>query len=327
MALSEDDLIARYFAPLAGEGAFGLRDDAAQISPPTGYDLVLTKDLLVSDGHFFACDPPFDIARKLIRVNLSDLAAKGAVPFGFLLGLALPQDVSEDWLADFAAGLSQDSRAYHFQLLGGDTVKGSLTLSLTALGLVPKGRMVKRFGAQAGNRLYVTGTIGDAALGLKIRLAAGEDQGWIAALSPAARDFLLERYLLPQPRVGLADAMQAYAQSGMDISDGFIGDLRKMMRVSRVSALVHLADVPFSSAASEAIRYAPHLLTTALTGGDDYELLATVAPEQCVEFEAAARDIGVALTRIGDVTHAGESLFIGRDGVAHPFDKASFSHF
>ena len=327
MALSEEDLIARYFAPLAGEGAFGLRDDAASIAPPSGYDFVITKDMLVSGGHFCADDPPFEIARKLMRVNLSDLAAKGAVPFGFFLGLALPQDISENWLADFAAGLAQDARDFHFQLLGGDTVKGSLTLSLTALGLVPKGKMVKRFAAQAGDRLYVTGTIGDAALGLKIRMNAPEDRGWIAALPSQAREFLVQRYLLPQPRNQLAQAMQAYAHAGMDISDGFVGDLRKMMRVSQTRAHVVLSDVPLSEAARTAIAHAPHVFDAALTGGDDYELLAAVAPHHCVAFEAASREAGLALACIGEVFSAGETVFLGADSKPQHFDKASFSHF
>eukprot|EP01037_Dinobryon_pediforme_P013919 gene13919-14036_t len=330
MALSEDDLIARYFAPLAGEGAFGLRDDAAQLSPPAGYDIVITKDMLVSGGHFFADDPPFDIARKLMRVNLSDLAAKGAQPWGFLLGLALPQGFSEEWLAGFAAGLAQDAREFGFQLLGGDTVKGPSTLSLTALGLVPSNGMVRRFGAKAEDRLYVTGTIGDAALGLKIRLNRPEDQGWIAALSVQNREFLKDRYLLPRPRNVFGAAMQAYAHAGMDISDGFIGDLRKMMRVSGTSARVNLAQVPLSDAAKATIESAPHVLDIALTGGDDYELLASVPTQNIDSFEAAAQNCGLRLTCIGQVGSANvpeQALFIRQDGTAQIFAQGSFSHF
>ena len=186
--LGEDDLIARYFAPLAGPAGLGLRDDAALVRPPAGEDLVLTADALVAGVHFFADDPPGAIARKALRVNLSDLAAKGARPLGFLLTLALPEEWREDWLGAFAAGLGADARTYDCPLIGGDTVStpGPLTLSVTALGSVPEGRMARRTGVKPGDRLYVTGTIGDAALGLKIRQGRGPD------ISEADKAFLIE---------------------------------------------------------------------------------------------------------------------------------------
>ena len=164
----EDELIARFFAPLAGPAGLGLRDDAALLKPPPGDDLVLTTDALVAGVHFFADDPPGAIARKALRVNLSDLAAKGARPLGFLLSLALPRDWSEDWLTAFADGLGADASAYDCPLAGGDTVAtpGPLTLSVTAFGAVRPGRMVLRSGVKPGDRLYVTGTVGDAAIGL-----------------------------------------------------------------------------------------------------------------------------------------------------------------
>ncbi|MBL8589849.1 MAG: thiamine-phosphate kinase, partial [Methylobacteriaceae bacterium] len=248
--LSEDDLIARYFAPIAGEGAFALKDDAARYAPPPGCDLVLTCDALVAGVHFFADDPPDAIARKALRVNLSDLAAKGADPAGFLLSLALPADWREDDLAAFARGLGEDARAYGCPLLGGDTVKtpGPLTLSVTAFGTTPAGRMVKRFAVQAGDALYVTGTIGDAALGLALRREAG----LAPRLTPQHRDALRERYLLPRPRLSSARAMRAHARAGMDVSDGLVGDLTKMLRASGVGARVELPRGPLSDAARAA---------------------------------------------------------------------------
>src|SRR5271165_737136 len=212
---SEDELIARFFAPYAGPAALGLRDDAALLSPPPGCDLVLTTDALVAGVHFFADDPPQSIARKALRVNLSDLAAKGARPLGFLLSLALPPDWTEPWLNAFAAGLASDAKTYDCPLAGGDTVAtpGPLTLSITAYGAVPAGRMALRSGVKAGDRLYVTGTIGDAAIGLGIR--AGKGPG----LPQAEREYLLGRYLTPQPRVALAKAMSVYAHGGIDVSD------------------------------------------------------------------------------------------------------------
>ncbi len=226
--LSEDELIARFFAPYAGPAGLGLRDDAALLTPPAGCDLVLTTDALVAGVHFFADDAPAAIARKALRVNLSDLAAKGARPLGFLLSLALPADWTEAWLAAFAAALGDDGALYGCPLAGGDTVKtpGPLTLSIAAFGAVPSGRMAARTGVRPGDRLYVTGTIGDAAIGLRLR------QGRDPDLTSAERKFLVGRYLEPQPRVALAPAMAAHANGGMDVSDGFVGDLTKMLRVS-----------------------------------------------------------------------------------------------
>ena len=187
----EDELIARYFAPLAGSAGLGLKDDVALLKPPAGRDLVVTTDALVAGVHFFADDPPDAIARKALRVNLSDLAAKGAEPIGFTLDLALPDDWTADWLAAFAAGLGDDAAAYRCPLIGGDTVRtpGPLTLAITAIGAVEPGRFASRGGVRPGDRLYVTGTIGDAALGLRLRLGQGP------TLAEADRLRLLERYL------------------------------------------------------------------------------------------------------------------------------------
>ena len=320
----EDDLIARYFAPLAGPAGLGLKDDAALISPPPGEDLVLTVDALVGGVHFFNDDPPDAIARKALRVNLSDLAAKGARPLGFLLALALPPGWTADWLEAFAAGLGDDARVFGAPLLGGDTVKtpGPLTLSITAFGAVSPGAMPARTGARAGDRIYVSGSIGDAALGLRLRLGRGPE------ISEAARAFLLDRYLLPLPRLGLIPAMAAYARGGMDVSDGFVGDLSKMLRVSGVSARIDLARLPLSAAAAEAVAVDPALFEIAATGGDDYELLASVPPANAEGFEASAAAAGIAVTALGEVVEGAEApIFVGRDGRVAEFRRGSFSHF
>lgn len=327
-ALSEDDLIARFFAPIAGAGAFALKDDAATLTPPPGCDLVVTVDALVAGVHFFADDPPDAIARKALRVNLSDLAAKGADPLGFLLALSLPKDWSADRLAAFAQGLAQgfgdDARAFGCPLLGGDTTStpGPLTLSVTAFGATPRGAMVKRFTVAPGDALYVTGTIGDAALGLACRNADPA----LAALAPAARAVLEDRYLLPRPRLALARAMRAHARAGMDVSDGFVGDLAKMLRASGCGARVELSRVPFSPAAREALRLAPALRDAALTGGDDYELLAAVAPENATAFESAVTQAGGQATRVGAAC-AGAAVFVEQDGTPRRFAHGSFQHF
>jgi len=319
----EDDLIARYFAPIAGQAGLGLKDDAALLTPEPGRDLVLTADALVAGVHFFADDPADAIARKALRVNLSDLAAKGSSPLGFLLSLALPPDWTADWLAEFARGLGEDAQTYDCPLLGGDTVKtpGPLTLSITAMGSVETGRMAARTGVRPGDRLYVSGTVGDAALGLRLRLGQGP------ALSEAHRLHLLDRYLLPRPRLVLAPAM-ALAHGGMDVSDGLIGDLAKMLRVSGVSASIDLARLPLSDAASAAIAADPALFEIAATGGDDYELLAAVPPENASAFEAAAAKAGVGVALVGvAVEGAAPPRFVGREGREVSFGHGAFSHF
>jgi thiamine-monophosphate kinase len=322
--LGEFDLIARYFAPLAGPAGLELRDDAALMRLAPGEDLVLTADALVAGVHFFADDPPGAIARKALRVNLSDLAAKGARPLGFLLTLALPSDWRDDWLAAFAKGLGADVSAFNCPLIGGDTVStpGPMTLSVTAIGSVAQGRMAKRTGVRAGDRLYVTGTIGDAAIGLKVRLGHGPD------ISQVHNAFLLERYLIPEPRVALINAMAAHANGGMDVSDGFVGDLAKMLDVSGVSARVPIYRLPLSPAGRAAIAADPDLFEVAATGGDDYEVLASASPSSASAFEAAAAAAGVPLTFVGEAVEGREPpSFIGADGNAVVFARAAYSHF
>jgi thiamine-monophosphate kinase len=320
----EDELIARYFAPLAGPAGLGLRDDAALLRPPSAHDLVLTTDALVAGVHFFADDPPEAIARKALRVNLSDLAAKGARPLGFLLALALPRDWREDWLKAFASGLGADAAAYDCPLVGGDTVgtPGPLTLSVTAFGAVPSGRMAMRSGVKPGDRLYVTGTIGDAAIGLGLHQGRGPD------LVQAERDFLLDRYLNPRPRVALAKVMSSLTNAGMDVSDGFVGDLTKMLAVSGVCARVPIYRLPLSQPARAAIAANPDLFAVAATGGDDYEILASVGPESAPAFEAEAAAVGVPVACVGEALEGfGPPRFIGPDGGRVTFARGSYSHF
>lgn len=311
---TEDELIACIFAPIAGPAALGLKDDAALIAA-SAEPTVATVDMLVGGVHFFPDDPPALIAKKALRVNLSDLAAKGAEPVGFLLSLALPGDWTNDWLTAFAAGLAEDARGYAAPLLGGDTAAtpGPLTISITALGRAP--RFVPRTGARPGDAIYVSGTIGDAAVGLALR----RDPALAARLSPAARDHLLDRYLLPRPRLDLAPLLRAHASAAMDVSDGLAGDLAKLCRVSGVSAIVEAPLVPLSTAAREAMALAPELFETALTGGDDYEILFAAG---------SAFRAGEGVARIGEIV-AGTAPPLFRDAAKKPlnFGKLSFSHF
>jgi thiamine-monophosphate kinase len=324
----EERLIAKYFAPLARHpGALGLTDDAAMLTPPSGSDLVLTKDALVAGVHFFPDDPPDAVARKALRVNLSDLAAKGAAPAGFLLALALPADVDDAWLKNFAAGLGADAETYSCPLLGGDTVKtpGPLLVSVTALGFVPEGKMVQRRGARPGDSIIVTGTIGDAALGLLLRQDGEAARRW--KLDDAMRTHLLDRYLLPQPRNLLATLMQTEASAAMDVSDGLAGDLGKLCRASGVSADIDVARVPLSDASRVALNAEPNLIETILAGGDDYEILCIVPQAQAEAFLTGAKALGVQATAIGRIV-AGEGVpRLLRDGKPLSLGKTSFSHF
>jgi thiamine-monophosphate kinase len=325
----EDRLIATYFRPIAWHpGALGLLDDAAVLTPPAGCDLVLTKDALVAGVHFFADDPPGAIARKALRVNLSDLAAKGATPVGFLMALALPDGVTGAWLKAFAEGLGADARTYGCALLGGDTVKtpGPLMVSITAFGSLPGGTMVHRSGAKAGDRVFVTGTIGDAALGLKLRREAEAARRW--KLDATMGDHLAGRYLLPQPRNALAEALRAHASAAIDVSDGLAGDLGKLCRASSVSAEIDAARVPLSDAARAALAAEPALIETILTGGDDYEIVCTVGEGEAEKFRAAARAAGVPVADIGRIVAGdGAPRFVGADRRVLSFAQASFSHF
>ena len=325
----EDRLLARYFRPLATHaGAFGLLDDAATLMPPPGHDVVLKTDAIVGGVHFFTDDPPDMIAKKALRVNLSDLAAKGAKPAGFLLSLALPDATGEEWLDIFARGLGGDADAYGCPLLGGDTVRtpGPVTISIAAFGTLPHGTMVPRGGARPGDRLVVTGTIGDAALGLLLRRDPGTAKRW--QLDGRQRDHLVERYLLPQPRNAIADALRRYASAAMDVSDGLVGDLGKLCAVSGAAADIEIARVPLSDAGHKAIASEPALIETALTGGDDYEVVATVPAAAIDGLVAEAKAAGVKLTEIGEIREGRSTVhFLDRAGNPVMFKKTSFSHF
>lgn len=327
---SEDELIAAFFAPIAGPAGLGLRDDAARLSPDPSEELVATVDLLVAGVHFFAEDPPELIAKKSLRVNLSDLAAKGARPLGFLLGLALPQDWTPQWLASFAAGLGEDGAAFACPLIGGDTSKtpGPLTIAITALGAVPKGAMVPRAGVVSGDMLYVSGTIGDAALGLKLRGRRETPPRWQSVLNAPAKAFLADRYLLPQPRLALAEALRENAHAAMDVSDGLAGDLAKMLRLTGMTAEIALAQIPFSSAVREALRADPGLAETLIAGGDDYEIICAVPPDRAAAFEALVSGAGVAVAPIGTAREGtAPPSFRCPDGAFLRPARPSFAHF
>jgi thiamine-monophosphate kinase len=323
----EDTLIARYFKPLATDpGAFNLADDAA-ILKAHGEDVVVTTDAIVEGVHFLKDDPPDTIARKALRVNLSDLAAKGADPAGFVLTLAL-RGVDEAWLTAFARGLGSDAGLFGCPLLGGDTVStpGPLTVSITAFGRVAEGRMVHRGGAKPGDRVVVTGTIGDAALGLDV-LKGGPVAAALVddAVAEAA---LVGRYRVPQPRNALAKAVREHASAAMDVSDGLAGDLAKLCEASGVSAVIDAPSIPLSAAAATLLARGTLDIETVVSGGDDYEILCAIPENNYEAFTQAAGLAGVPVTSIGTVIAAASvPRFLDIEGRDIVLKRLSYSHF
>jgi len=325
----EDEIIARYFRPLAKHpAAFGLIDDCAALAAPAGSDLVLKTDAIVGGVHFFPDDPADKVAQKALRVNLSDLAAKGAKPEGFLLALALPKVIDRNWLKAFARGLGKDAEAFGCPLLGGDTDRtpGPVTIAITAIGTLPRGSMVLRSGAEPDDRVFVTGTIGDAALGLVLRQDTAAAARW--DLSSREAKHLAERYLVPQPRNVIAEALRQHASAAMDVSDGLVGDFTKLCTASGVSAEIDTMRVPLSNGARRALAAEPAMLERALTGGDDYEIVCTLPPKKVASFQAAAAKAGVPVVEIGVMTKgAAPPRFLDGSGKPLTFKQLSFSHF
>ena len=312
---AEFALIARHFRPLAGPGALDLGDDAAVFAPPAGRELVVAADAMVAGVHFLPDDPPDLVGRKLLRTNLSDLAAMAAVPLGYLMTVSAPRATPDAWFAGFAAGLAADQAEFGVSLLGGDTTStpGPVSLSLTILGHVAPNAALRRAGAREGDGLWVSGCIGDGALGL---LAA---RGEIADTD----GYLAGRYRLPRPRLALGQAVAGIAHAGLDVSDGLVQDTGHLCRAGGVGAVIEAASVPLSAAARRADR-----LALCLTGGDDYELLLAVPPGRTAALLAAAARAGVPVSRIGGF-HAGPPRVIVRaaDGTDMPFAAGGWSHF
>ncbi len=311
-------LIRKYFAPLAAgfSGALDLEDDACTYAPPAGHDLVLTADALVEDRHYLSSDAADLVARKMLRVNLSDLAAKGAKPVGYLMTIALGPDIDEAWIAKFSAGLAADQQEYGLSLMGGDTVAtpGPTTLSLTALGIVPTGKALRRRGAKPGDRLYVSGTIGDGILGLKVL------KGELLDLAAAHRDALADRYHLPQPRMALGAALLSGGKvtAAMDVSDGLVADAGHISESSRCGLVIRADRVPLSAGAQEALADDLDLLPLLLSGGDDYELLFTAG---------AGFALPANVTEIGEVVSGTGVKLLDRDGAEIPMRSGGWQHF
>ncbi len=326
----EFDLITRLFEPLtAGEpGAFNLSDDAAVITPPPGKDIVVTSDTIVAGVHFLRTDPPQSVAVKLLAVNLSDLAAMGATPHAYTLAAAWPRDISADWLAAFAAGLGAAQSAAYVNLVGGDTVAtpGPMTLNITAFGLVPPGMAVLRSGAAPGDHLFVSGTIGDAALGLKVL-----DEDMPAPISDEDRAVLTGRYREPTARLNLGQAISGVASAAIDISDGLIADLRHLADASNVHVTINADNIPLSDASRRAVELTPDLYGLIYNGGDDYELAFTIPAGHVAEFRTIAATIGTNVSEIGRVFESrgkGDNVsLVDGDGADMKVPKEGYQHF
>ena len=309
--LGEFERIDRYFKPLAAEfeGSLELSDDAALLPVPPGETVVVTTDAMVEGVHYLAGEDPGRVARKALRVNLSDLAAMGARPLAYLLTTALPGSVDDDWLAAFAAGLGDDQERYGIHLAGGDSVStpGPATISVTAFGAVPEGLEIRRSGARPGDRVWVSGTIGDGALGL---LAA---RGELKTLSLAHREYLAGRYYMPSPRLALGERLRGIASAAADVSDGLLGDLGHICAASGVGATLMAERVP-QSPAVQAAAVDPKSRVLAWAGGDDYELLFTAAADATAAVNLIAREIDLPVTCIGEVVSGSDATMLDAAG-------------
>lgn len=290
MTLGEFDLINRYFAGLGAPTsalALGIGDDCALLSPASGDQLAVSTDTQVAGVHFPAGAEPDLIARRCLRVNLSDLAAMGASPLAFQLALTLPE-TDEHWLAAFSAGLARDAAGFACPLSGGDTTRGPLSVTITALGAVATGEALRRDGARAGDRIYVTGTLGDARGALEVLTAPPSE----------ANDYLLQRYWLPRPQLAAGMELRGIASAAIDISDGLLQDLGHITTASGLGAVIEVESLPLSPALVE-LAGDSRAREWALTGGDDYELCFTVPPGHEQAMRAAMAAAEVAVTPIG----------------------------
>jgi len=318
MRLSEFEIIAKVFAPLAtSPEALGLKDDVALLPPREGHELVLKTDAIVEGVDFFPNDPPGTIARKALRVNLSDLAAKGARPSGYLLTLALPRHIDTAWLRAFARGLAADQNEFGVSLCGGDLsgTPGPLTISIMAFGYVPKGRAILRSGAKAGDLVFVSGTVGDSA-------------GGLAALRRKRRaDRLIARYRVPQPRVALGQKLRGIASAALDVSDGLLADLGHIADVSKVHIAIEAARIPLSSSLRKFWGETRNAVLRAVTSGDDYEIAFTAPPSKRAAVLRAAKAARTPVAEIGFVMHGRGIALLDPAGKPMKVAKKGWEHF
>lgn len=325
---SEFDLIRRYFTHPTKQTVLGVGDDAALVSVAGGMELAVSVDMLVAGTHFFADADPYQLGWKSLAVNLSDLAAMGALPKWATLAIALPQ-ADESWIEKFANGFFACAGKYRVDLIGGDTTRGSLAISVQIMGEVPNGGALKRSGAKVGDEIWVSGSLGDAALALAVL------QGRYA-LPEAELSACLSALHTPHPRVELGLKLRGLASSAIDISDGLLADLGHILECSNVGAEIRLSDIPCSKFACDHLFVSDHsadkqVLAMVLAGGDDYELCFTAPAANHDEIAELSHELALPLSRIGQIinTPAGDSSLIirGVNNETINIKETGFDHF
>jgi thiamine-monophosphate kinase len=323
--LGEFEIIKTYFSPLSRseKGAFNLTDDAAVIEIPDGFSMVVTTDTLVEGVHFLSEDLPENIAAKLLRVSLSDLAAMGSIPAYYNLSIATKSGTSSDWFKAFAEGLLADQMQFGITLIGGDTVatSGPLTLSLTAMGFVKKGNAISRGGAKSGDDIWVSGLIGDAALGL--RAATGK----LSFVSEKNKKYLISRYTKPVPQTLLGPKLSNHVNSAIDVSDGLIGDLDHICEISKLGADIQIDDIPLSRVAKSVVTEKPDYIDLILSGGDDFELLFTADESFSVIAKSLTKMLDVNLTKIGAMVDRRSIEIFDKNGDKYFIQNNGYTHF
>ncbi len=318
--MKEFDLINRYFSQQAAKRkdvVLGIGDDCALLAPAENQHIAVTTDTLVSGVHFPENTSPRAIGHKAVAVNLSDLAAVGAEPTWISLALTLPS-VDEEWISEFSMGVFELCEYYNVQLVGGDTTQGPLSITITAQGIVPKDKFLRRSGAKAGDWLYVTGELGDAALALQ------NVQGKVG-LAESVKGQVFEQLDYPKPRVLAGQALRDYATSAIDISDGLLADLAHICKASEVGAKVILENIPVSAAMLETLGR-EKAIELAVSGGDDYELLFSVSEDNKVGMETALSNLGIPHTCIGQLNRQ-ETITTVLDGEKVILNDQGFEHF
>lgn len=324
---SETELIQTYLAPLAtSKGALGLRDDAGYFTPPPGADIVVTTDPIVSGLHFLPGERADDIAWKALAVNISDLAAKGAVPLAYTMALAFPEPPTHAFMKVFSRGLADAQARFGCSLIGGDTdkTKGPLSISITAFGAVPGGRIVQRATASIGDEIFVTGTLGDAALGLALHQ---EPEAVSSGLTDGDKGFLMARYLRPEPRLELAPLLRAYASAALDISDGLAKDLRRLAAGAGGQAKVAFDTLPLSSSARMVVAADRAQKTAVIAGGDDYEILFAIPPSLADDLRQDTAHLPFNVTHIGTLIPGEGVVITETDGSVIDVGRAGWDHF
>ncbi|WP_020593313.1 thiamine-phosphate kinase [Kiloniella laminariae] len=328
MEKSEFDLIKSYFAPLASgyDEAFGLLNDAALISENPQASTVVTMDTLIAGVHFLMSDPAGDIARKCLRVNLSDLAAMGATAFGYSLSMAYNSQIETGWVREFTAALGEDQKRFSCHLIGGDTVvtPGSLTITITCFGSVARHQCLQRNTALVGEDVWVSGDLGDSAAGLKLLTKV------LTAPEPEKAAHLIRRYRVPEPRcnLGIELLQRAYSRTAMDVSDGLLADLGHIAHASNVAVELYEDKIPLSAAFVEVMSGCPDQgLELAVTGGDDYELVFTSDPSQEQNIRELSAKLSLKLSKIGKVISGQGVQLICRNGEIFLPAKGGWTHF